>query len=223
MMSYITVAWYLINHSAPLRAVLSFRPVYAMLAFGAMAAKCRSILSFMDTFVARFPQAILGAIVLSGLAGSGGMLFVQLEKIVQDGLQTSSQFSNPAWSFKSAYIAAGVYYVATDPAGWIAEHVPFETITFPKDQVRFAISVALCTHAAFETLYGRHVNPMYPFEEILCAITGVRKPVLEDEAGHEEMSSSSKGSEFAGKKARERQERQSQGLRRRNKGKASTN
>lgn len=181
MMSYITVAWYLINHSNIIRGFLSFRPVLAIVAFGATAAKVRSILSFMDDFVVRFPSAVLGAIILSGLAGSGGALFVSIEKIIQNGLNASSELSTPGWGFKIAYIAALVYYVATDPVGWISENVPVELVTFEKEEVRFAIAVALCTHAALETLYGRHVNPLYPIEQVLYALTGVRKIAEEQE------------------------------------------
>ncbi|CDF77481.1 unnamed protein product [Chondrus crispus] len=212
MMSYVTIAWYVINHSRAARAVLSFRPVLAVLAFGATAAKVRSILSFMDGFVVRFPDAVLGAVVLSGLAGSGGALFVTLEKIVQDGLQTSSDFSNPGWSFKSAYLAACVYYVATDPVGWIAAHAPFATVTFDKEEVRFAVSLALCTHAAFDTLYGRHVNPLYLVEEVLCALTGVRKPIMVEQVPTSLISSDRK--EYAGKKdGGARKGKQGEGLR----------
>lgn len=181
MMSYVTIAWYLINHSTPLRALLSFRPVMAIIAFGATAAKARSIMSFMDSFVVRFPDAVLGAIVLGGLAGSGGALFVTIEKIVQGGLETPSELSAPGWGFKSSYVAALAYYVGTDPTGWIAKNAPFEMLTVDRDEMRFAVSMALCTHAALETLYGRHVNPLYPVEEVLYALTGVRKVAVERE------------------------------------------
>lgn len=172
MMSYIFVFWYLVNHSPLLRYIFSFRLPRALLAFGATAAKARAIMSFIDAFVPRFPTAVAGAIALGGLSGSGGSLFVTVEKIVQNGLDTPSEFSNPGWGFKSAYIAALVYYVGTDPVGWVAERVPFEW-GFQRDDMRFAVSFMLCTHAMLETLYGRHVNPVWGLERVLYAVTGV--------------------------------------------------
>lgn len=220
MMSYIALAWYLVNHSTILRALLSFRPILAIIAFGATAAKVRSILSFMDSFVVRFPDAVLGAIVLSGLAGSGGALFVTMEKIVQNGFDTPSELSAPGWGFKSAYVAALAYYVGTDPVGWIAKHVPFEIVTIEREEMRFAVALALCIHAALERLYGRHVNPLYAVEEVLYALTGVRKIAQEQEvpavpASPVEEEISKKGDKKTAK------DLQAEGLRRR-KGKTQT-
>lgn len=179
MITYVTVAWYIVNHSVPLRYILFLRPVRAIIAFGAMAAKARSIMAFVDRVAKLFPDAVVGAIILGGVAGSGGTLFVSVEKIVQNGLHTPSEFSAPGWGLKSAYLASFLYYVGTDPAGWIGQNVPFEMIRVGKDEMRFAVCVGLCTHAMLETLYGRHVNPLYFLEEVFFAVTGVQKMTQE--------------------------------------------
>lgn len=106
MIAYITLAWYLVDQSLPLRTLLRTRPLNAVIAFGATAAKSRSIFSFIDAYVARFPGIIAGAIALGGLAGSGGQLFISVENKVRKGFRHPSEFSSPGWGFKSAYLAA---------------------------------------------------------------------------------------------------------------------
>lgn len=175
MITYVTIAWYVVNHMAVVRYVLFLRPVRAVIAFGAMAAKARSIMAFIDRVTTLFPGSVAGAIILGGVAGSGGSMFVSVEKIVQSGLRSHSELSAPGWGFKSAYLASFLYYVATDPAGWLAKNLPFEILTVGKDDMRFAVSLGLCTHAMMETLYGRHVNPLYFLEEVFFALTGVQK------------------------------------------------
>lgn len=175
MVPYVVIAWYIVNHSVPARYVLLLRPVRALVAFGAMAAKSRAIMGFVDKVAALWPDAAVGAVLLGGLSGSGGTLFVSVEKIVQGGLRTNSEFSAPGWGFKSAYLAAFTYYVGADPAGWIRRHVAVDLPFVDRDDMRFVVSMALCTHAALETFYGRHVNPVFFLEEIFFALTGVQK------------------------------------------------
>eukprot|EP00737_Agarophyton_chilense_P000620 gb/GEZJ01000689.1/.p1 GENE.gb/GEZJ01000689.1/~~gb/GEZJ01000689.1/.p1 ORF type:complete len:348 (+),score=46.71 gb/GEZJ01000689.1/:35-1045(+) len=175
MLSYVTVAWYAVNHYSTIRNFLSFRPIAAVLAFTAMAAKARTIFNFIDQHNRLFPGAAAGAIVLGGLCGSGGSFFITLERIVQHGFSAAGDLSAPGWGFKSAYIAAAAYYVATDP------HMMFRTSLAPVSYAlhpraaRFWIALFLCSHAAVETLVGTHINPFFVFEHILFAVTGVRK------------------------------------------------
>lgn len=175
MIGYITVAWYLIDQSRPLRTLLRTRPINAIMAFGATAAKSRAIFSFIDSYIARFPGAALGAIALGGLAGSGGQLFVSLEKKARRGFGHPSELSSPGWGFKSAYLAALTYYIATDPEGILSElPVPVKYST-ARDTARYALSMSLCTHAALETLLARNMNPTYVADRLFYAMTRVRE------------------------------------------------
>lgn len=176
MLTYIFAAWYIVNHMTPIRMFLSMRPVQAALAFGATAAKTRSIFGFVDDFVREFPGAAMGAIVLGGLAGSGGQLFVSLERIVQLGLSAPFEFSAPGWGFKSAYIASAAYYIAVDHDE-IMRNLPIPlNVVVDRSVARFYISSALCVHAALETLYGQHINPFYWPERVIYAVTGLHEP-----------------------------------------------
>jgi TRIC channel len=174
MFGYITVAWYLVDQSRLLREFLRTRPINAVLAFGATAAKARSIFSFVDNYVVDYPGTVAGAVVLGGLAGSGGQLFVSLEKKARGGFHTPSEFSQPGWGFKSAYIVAALYYAATDPDGVLASLPVPVKYSVSRDHARYVLSLLLCTHAFVETLIGRHVNPTYVFEKLLYAVSGVR-------------------------------------------------
>lgn len=184
MISYITLAWYLVHQNRALRAFLSLRPIMAILAFGATAAKMRAIFAFMDDYVRTFPDMMLGAIVLGGLSGSGGQLFVSVENIVQRGIHVKSELSAPGWGFKSAYAAAAAYYVAVDPnavllrAGWTGDSVE-------RDTARLYIAALLCGHAFVETLWGRHINVLFLVERVALAATGLRNGVKADEDGDE--------------------------------------
>lgn len=174
MMSYILIAWYLVHTNSLVRAILRWRPVYALVSFGAMAAKSRAMFNFMDDYVREYPQAVAGAIILGGLSGSGGQLFMSVEKIVQKGMSTPSEFSSPGWGFKSAYIAALAYYIAIDPEDILYD---FGISVFRVDRVtaRFYISAALCFHSFFETLYGAHINPLFWFDYLFYKITGLHR------------------------------------------------
>lgn len=194
MMLYLFGAWYLIHQSRLIRSILSLRPITSILAFGATAAKARAIFGFMDDFMREFPNATCGAIVLGGLAGSGGQLFVSLEKIVQNGSQTPSEFSSPGWGFKSAYFASAAYYIAVDPEGVLYDY-GVSLFEADRDTARLCISAALCIHAALETLYGAHVNPLFWIENIFFALTGLRDGVKpESETQYSQMAS-----EYAGR------------------------
>lgn len=175
MLGYITVAWYLVDQSRALRALLRTRPVSAILAFGASAAKARAIFSFMDGFMVKFPGAAAGAIALGGLSGSGGALFVSLEKKARRGFHTPSELSSPGWGFKSAYLVAISYYVATDPEGVLATlPVPVKYYA-ARDTARYALSLSLCTHAALDMLLERSMNPTYVLDRLFYALTRVRE------------------------------------------------
>lgn len=215
MMAYIFAAWYIVNHSVVVRYIFSFRVTRALLAFGATAAKARSIMSFIDAFVPRFPTAPAGAVVLGGLAGSGGALFVTVEKMVQAGLHTPSEFSSPGWAFKSAYVAALVYYVGTDPVGWVAEKLSIHIGKVDREEMRFAVSLMLCTHAMLETLYGQHVNPLWAVERLLYALTGIRREIEQEGEMNFESSKVSVESSRGGEEKEEKKEFGAEGLRRR--------
>lgn len=220
MIGYIIVAWYVINHSSLIRRIVSFRPFTALLAFGAMAAKARSIFSFIDTFVVQFPGAMAGAIALGGLSGSGGALFVTLEKKVRLGLKTPSELSSPGWGFKSAYVAAAAYYVATDPDNWFKEATIPILYRARRDEARFVISALLSAHAALETLYGKHVNPLYLVEQILYRLTGLQRDISDEPDSSEVTSANSKERGVAASAGRKGAASiSSSGLRRRSNGK----
>ncbi len=171
MLSYVTIAWYAVHHVPLLRAFLSLRPVAAILAFGAQAAKARSIFAFIDGFVTRYPGAAAGAMVLGGVAGSGGSLFVAFERKLRLGAAAPSELSKPGWGFKSAYLASVCYYVATDPdLVFRTAFIPLRK-AWPRDTARFAISICLCTHAFVEALVGRHINLLFFVENAFYAVT----------------------------------------------------
>lgn len=175
MLGYVCVAWWLVHTVAPLRSLLALRPARAVLAFGANAAKARSLFSFMDKFVLRYPGAAAGAIVLGGLAGSGGALFIALERKLRLGPSARSALSRPGWGFKSPYIAAALYYVLTDPDGLLqGMTIPLRN-AIPRDDARFAISLALASHAGLEALLGRNFNPVYFVEYILYSLARLEK------------------------------------------------
>ncbi|KAI0562022.1 TRIC channel [Gracilaria domingensis] len=175
MLSYVTATWYMVNHFSIVRALLSFRPFAAILSFMAMAAKARAIFNFIDEHNRHFPGAAAGAIVLGGLSGSGGSFFVTLERIVQQGFAAGGELSAPGWGFKSAYIAASLYYIMTDPHTVLRSNINSLSFAVHPRSARFWISLFLCSHAAFETLIGRHINPFYAFEQIFFALSRVRK------------------------------------------------
>lgn len=175
MLGYITVAWYLVDQSRAFRSLLRTRPVNAILAFGASAAKARAIFSFMDNFIVKYPGAAAGAIALGGLAGSGGALFVSLEKKARRGFHTPSELSSPGWGFKSAYLVSMTYYVATDPEGILAELPVPVKYSAARDAARYALSLSLCTHAALDMLLDRSMNPTYILDRLFYAVTRVRE------------------------------------------------
>lgn len=175
MLGYVTVAWYLVDQSRALRSLLRTRPVSAILAFGASAAKARAIFSFMDGFVVKYPGAAAGAVALGGLAGSGGALFVSLEKKARRGFHTPSELSSPGWGFKSAYLVAISYYVATDPEGILATLPVPVKYSATRDTARYALSLSLCTHAALDMLLERSMNPTYVLDRLFYALTRVRE------------------------------------------------
>lgn len=163
MFGYVAAAWYVVNMVAPIRMLLMFRPVAAVLAFGAQAAKARSIFGFIDGFILRYPRSAVGAIVLGGLAGSGGTLILGFERKLRMGKASHSEFSRPGWTFKSAYLASTLYYMLTDQDSFLRDLFGWN-IVIAKDRARFWIALALCCHAAIEALWGKHINPLYIFE-----------------------------------------------------------
>lgn len=171
MLGYVSIAWYVVHHIPLLRAFLSIRPIAAILAFGAQAAKARSIFAFIDVFVVKFPGAAAGAMALGGVAGSGGSLFMAFERKLRLGAAAPSELSRPGWGFKSAYLASVCYYVATDPDFVFRTAVLPLRKAWPRDSVRFGIAICLCTHAFVEALVGRHINPLYLIENAFYAIT----------------------------------------------------
>jgi TRIC channel len=175
MLGFITVAWYLVDQSRVLRAVLRTRPVNAVLTFGATAAKARAIFSFIDAFIVKYPGAMAGAIALGGVSGSGGQLFVSLEKKARRGFHTPSELSSPGWGFKSAYLVALAYYVATDPEGILSELPIPVKYSAARDTARYVLSLGLCSHAALETLLARNLNPTYVLDRLFYAVTRVRQ------------------------------------------------
>lgn len=181
MMVHITLAWYVINHSQMARAFLTMRPVSAVLCFTAMAAKSRTIFSFIDEYNRRFRHQAAGAVLLGGLAGCGGSFFMTIERIVQRGFAAGSELSAPGWGFKSAYIAAACYYLATDPHMIVRSWVVPLQYAVDKREARFWIALALCVHAAVESLIGRHINVVFVLEQVFFAVTGVRKHSEDEE------------------------------------------
>lgn len=164
--------WYIVHRSMTLRYFCQFRLCRAVIAFGATAARMRAMMAFMDLYVQRFPGVVTGAIICGGLAASAGLLCVSVEKIIQHGLQTRSEFSNPGWGFKSAFIAAACYFLLLNPN----ESLPIQFLGISKQSVMFYMSLIFCVHAALDAAYGRHVNPLYWIETILLAVTGLNPP-----------------------------------------------
>lgn len=113
---------------------------------------------------------------------------MSVERIVQGGFGTASEFSRPGWGFKSAYWAAFVYYVATDPVGWVRDKLSMEKWGWDKDHVRLVVSLMLCLHTVIEVLFARTVNPFWLTESIMYKLSGVRREWMEDdEKGEEQM------------------------------------
>lgn len=183
MCLYLVASWFLVQHRL-VRLLLNSRVGMTVLSFGANAARARAIFRFMDEYMTRFPRCVSGAILLGGLAGAGGRLFVSLENIVQRGFAAPSEFSAPGWAFKSSFVAASAYYILVD------DHDVFFDMGFPshwlldKSLAQYYISATLCFHAALETLLGRQFNPLYVFERVLYAITGLRQGVKMDMFDH---------------------------------------
>lgn len=179
MFGYLLVAWYLVNQSRAVRLLLRSRPLNAVLAFGASAAKARNILAFVDKYILLFPGSIAGAIALGGVCGSGGLLFISMEKKARQGFHTPSEISEPGWGFKSAYLVAALYYMAIDPSGLLFDPSLSTNNLVTRDFARYALSLGLSLHAAVETMLRRHINPVYLFERLLYAVTRVpSEPVL---------------------------------------------
>lgn len=158
-----------------------------MLAFGASAARMRAMFSFMDDYTREYPTVVAGAIICGGLSGSGGQLFVSFERMFHaDGANAVSDFSAPGWGFKSAYIAAGLYYMFLDPDEMLFNIGFPQMFELDRASARFYISAAMCIHAAVETLYGTHINPLFWLDSIFYAVTGLtRNPKPDDEEpGH---------------------------------------
>lgn len=201
MISYIIIAWYLIHKSALVRGILSLRPVAAVLAFGASAARMRAMFSFMDDYTREFPRVVAGAIICGALSGSGGQLFVSVERMFHEGSDALSDFSSPGWGFKSAYIAAGLYYMFLDPDDMLFNIGFPQVLELDRASARFYISAAMCIHAAVETLYGTHINPLFWLDSIFYAVTGLtRNPMPEPgyPLGHGTLNGASSGHEPSG-------------------------
>lgn len=164
--------WYIVRRSTTFRYFCQLRLCRTVIAFGATAARMRAMMAFMDLYVQRFPGVITGAVICGGLAASAGLLCVSVEKIIQHGLGTHSEFSKPGWGFKSAFIAAACYFMLLNPN----ESLPIQFLGLSKQSVMFYISLIFCVHAALDAAYGSHVNPLYWIETILLAITGLNPP-----------------------------------------------
>lgn len=164
------LCWYLVNVVTPVRALLRLRLVSAVLVYFATAAKVRSIFGAVDGLVAAFPASWSGAIVLGGLSGCGGSLFVSLEKINQYGRGAPSELSAPGWPFKAAFLSSALYYIGTDPAGLVASAAGVKAFPWSRDEVCFAVSAGLCVHATLCTLGGATFNPLRPVEVLLSAV-----------------------------------------------------
>lgn len=180
MLSYILLAWYLVHKNALLRRILLLRPIAAVLAFGASAARMRAMFSFMDDYTREYPRVVAGAIVCGALSGSGGQLFVSFERMFHDdgGVGVLSDFSSPGWGFKSAYVASALYYVFLDPDDMLFDLGFPQVLELDRASARFYISAAMSIHAAVETLYGSHINPLFWLDSIFYAVTGLtRNPV----------------------------------------------
>lgn len=164
------LCWYLVNVVTPVRGLLRLRLVSAVLVYFATAAKVRSIFGTVDGLVAAFPASWSGAIVLGGLSGCGGSLFVSLEKISQFGRGAPSELSAPGWPFKAAFLSSALYYLGTDPAGLVATAAGVKALPWSRDEVCFAVSAGLCAHATLCALGGVTFNPLRPVEVLLSAV-----------------------------------------------------
>ena len=170
MMPMQALAWYLVNVVTPFRVVLRLRIVSAVLVYFATAAKVRSIFGAVDGMVDAFPDAWAGIVVLGGLSGCGGSLFMSLERISMYGRGSASELSAPGWPFKAAFLSAFLYYVGTDPTGLVAARVGVKVLPWTKDEVCLFVSAGLCAHAVLCTLYGSTFNPLRPVEVVLSSV-----------------------------------------------------
>lgn len=207
MFGYVAVAWYIVNTIPFIRMILMFRPVAAILAFGAQAAKARTIFGFIDGFIIRYPRSAVGAVVLGGLAGSGGGLILGFERKLRLGKSSHSDFSRPGWTFKSAYLASLTYYMLTDQDSFLRDLFGWN-IVVAKDKARFFLALALCLHSAFEALIGKHINPLYFIETVIYTIMRLeRSDVVEQKSGlapYKPIAKSVKAGNAAGNAARDR-------------------
>eukprot|EP00188_Purpureofilum_apyrenoidigerum_P005801 Plantae.Rhodophyta-Purpureofilum_apyrenoidigerum.ctg7979.p1 GENE.Plantae.Rhodophyta-Purpureofilum_apyrenoidigerum.ctg7979~~Plantae.Rhodophyta-Purpureofilum_apyrenoidigerum.ctg7979.p1 ORF type:complete len:294 (+),score=41.91 Plantae.Rhodophyta-Purpureofilum_apyrenoidigerum.ctg7979:155-1036(+) len=165
--------WWLVNCVPAVRYIFQLKLVYAPVVFLAHFAKVRAITATVHEVAARAPGGWAATILLGGIAGSGGVIFMDADKKFKLGPHTPSTFSAPEWGFKSAFLTAAVYYFLTDPHNLIVSYIDLPDINV--GDLKFFLSMFLATLAVIEVLFGRSFNVFHYIERGLINVLGLKR------------------------------------------------
>mmetsp|Transcript_1399 Transcript_1399/g.4161 ORF Transcript_1399/g.4161 Transcript_1399/m.4161 type:complete len:294 (-) Transcript_1399:38-919(-) len=165
--------WWLVNCVPAVRYLFQMKLIFAPIVFLAHFAKVRAITSTVNEVAARVPGGWAATILLGGIAGSGGIVFMDADKKFKLGPHTPSTFTAPEWGFKSAFLTSAVYYFCVDPHNIIVSYVDLPEIN--RGDLVFVLSLFLATIAVLEVLFGRSFNVFHYIERVLINVLGLKR------------------------------------------------
>ncbi|KAJ8900743.1 hypothetical protein NDN08_000044 [Rhodosorus marinus] len=165
------LCWWLVN-CTPVKKILQIRVVFAPIAVVATFARIRAISMTVDSVAKQVPNGWVAAIILGGIGGCGGLLFLDADKKFRTGFNAKSTFSSPEWPIKSAFLISTAYYVLSDPHKIIQSYVDLPHLQ--NADLKFALGAFLSAIAILELVLGRSINLFYYFERILVAVLGLQ-------------------------------------------------
>jgi len=132
----------------------------------------RAISMTVDSVAKQVPDGWVAAILLGGIGGCGGLLFLDADRKFRTGFNAKSTFSSPEWPIKSAFLTSTAYYVLSDPHNIIQSYVDFPHLQ--NADLRFALGTFLSIISIAEMILGRSINLFHYFERILVAVLGLQ-------------------------------------------------
>mmetsp|Transcript_38011 Transcript_38011/g.151026 ORF Transcript_38011/g.151026 Transcript_38011/m.151026 type:complete len:242 (-) Transcript_38011:62-787(-) len=165
------LCWWLVN-CTPVKKILQIKVVLAPIAVVATFARIRAISMTVDSVAKQVPDGWVAAILLGGIGGCGGLLFLDADRKFRTGFNAKSTFSSPEWPIKSAFLTSTAYYVLSDPHNIIQSYVDFPHLQ--NADLRFALGTFLSIISIAEMILGRSINLFHYFERILVAVLGLQ-------------------------------------------------
>eukprot|EP00871_Galdieria_phlegrea_P003132 jgi/Galph1/381/GphlegSOOS_G5086.1 len=107
------VGWWITNHMLFFQIISRWRIVKATIAAFAAVVKTRSIIQFIDQSQKWFSAGFIGTVVLGTISGSGGSLFLTMERKWRLGPGFLSELSKPTSNLKTAFYISLIYTITS--------------------------------------------------------------------------------------------------------------